>query len=634
MDTKLTILSRYWGHQSFRSTQEEIIDAVLEGKDVLALLPTGGGKSICFQVPSLMVEGICIVVTPLIALMQDQVDQLIKRGIRAEAINSSMSKREIDIRLDNCIYGEIKFLYLSPERLKTDLLKERIQKMKVNFIAVDEAHCISQWGYDFRKSYLEIAAIRPLVPNAPVIALTATATKEVQVDICEKLEFRKYATFQKSFARSNLSYSVREVDDKEKKLISVLKSVPGSAIVYVSTRKSTKELATLLYRNGISAEFYHAGLAHDDRVKKQQKWINNQVRVMVATNAFGMGIDKPDVRTVIHMNLPQNIESYYQEAGRAGRDSHKSFAVIIYNSADVIEMTDKLKLQFPELELIKRVYQSLANYYHLAVGSGGDVYYDFDIQEFSDSYQLNHLEVYHAIKKLEGEELITLNEGFYAPSRLMINASNKELYQFQIANALYDPLIKAILRIYGGELFSNFLKISETQLAKYLETSESVIKKALIKLTEKGLLTYNVKKDSPQISFVSERYAVDQLPIDQRKLNERRTIAQDKMEAVVSYIKNSDRCRTAQLLTYFGEIDYDNCEVCDVCIDKKKLGHEIERSHYRDQIYAVIDSKNWVIDDLIEEINPKNQQDFLETIRQMVDTGELIYDEHWQLMKG
>lgn len=633
MDNIHALLKKYWGYDSFRPVQEDIINSVLEGNDVLALLPTGGGKSVCFQVPALAREGLCIVVTPLIALMQDQVEQLAKRGIKAVALNSAMSKREIDINLDNCIYGNIKFLYVSPERLKTDIFQQRLQKMNIGLLAVDEAHCISQWGYDFRPSYLEIANIREIIPKIPVIALTATATPEVQEDIIDKLRLKDHSTFKKSFARDNLSYSVRHVDDKEKKLISVLKSVRGSGIIYATTRKATKELATLLFRNGISSDYYHAGLSHDQRNTKQQNWIKGKTRIIVATNAFGMGIDKPDVRLVVHMNIPMDLESYYQEAGRAGRDERKAYALIICNQSDIKDLEERVKIKHPGIELIKRVYQALANYYKLAVGSGGDIKYDFDIHEFSESYNLNHLEVYHAIKKLEEEEIVQLSEGFYAPSQLSIIVDNKALYEFQIANATYDPLIKSLLRIYGGELFSNFLKISESQIARFLESEESTVRTLLIKLTGLGIIQYEPKKDSPQLIFVGQRYAMENLPIDQNRMAKREASSLNKMTAMIEYVQNSQRCRTAQLLDYFGEINYDECGVCDVCITKKKSEY-VEQDHYRDQINAVVQSKSWAIDDLVDQLNPKDKEEFMETIRQMVDSGELDYDEHWMLKKA
>ena len=633
MDNLHIILKRNWGYEEFRPVQVDIVKSVMEGNDVLALLPTGGGKSICFQVPALAKEGICIVVTPLIALMQDQVEQLNKRGIKAVALNSAMSKREIDVNLDNCIFGNVKFLYVSPERLKTDIFQERVKKMNVSLLAIDEAHCISQWGYDFRPSYLEIAKVREILPNVPMIALTATATEDVQDDIVDKLQLKDCKQFKKSFARDNLSYSVRKVDDKEKKLISVLKSVKGSGIVYVTTRKATKEIATLLYKNGISADFYHAGLAHDERSLKQQNWIKGKTRIIVATNAFGMGIDKPDVRLVIHMNIPIDLESYYQEAGRAGRDERKAFALIIYNQADILDLKERVRVMHPDIELIKRVYQALANNYKLAVGSGGDVKYDFDIHQFSEKYNLNHLEAYHSIKKLEEEEIVQLSESFYAPSQLSFAVDNKALYEFEIANGAYEPLIKALLRMYGGELFSSFLKISEAQIARFLHTDENKIKTLLIRLQELGILSYEPKKDSPQLIFVGHRYAADSLPINKKRLQKREESSRNKLDAIVSYVINDERCRTAQLLDYFGETTFDQCGVCDVCISKKKEEHVHDIDHYREQINTVIHTKSWAIDDLVDHLNPQDREEFMESIRQMIDSGELEYDEHWMLKK-
>ncbi len=634
MNNTLSILTQYWRYTSFRPGQEAIIDAVLDGQDVLALLPTGGGKSICFQVPAMAKDGICIVVTPLIALMQDQVVQLNNRGIKAIAINSSMGKREIDIKLDNCVYGNIKFLYVSPERLKTDIFKERLSKMNVSLLAVDEAHCISQWGYDFRPSYLEIGLIRDIIPTVNLIALTATATEKVRVDIQEKLAFREENLFQQSFARLNLSYSVRKVEDKETKLIEVLNKVPGSAIIYVNTRKAAKELATKLYQNNISADFYHAGLSFADRSTKQTKWIKNQIRVIVATNAFGMGIDKADVRLVIHMNLPQDLESYYQEAGRAGRDEKKAFALILYNEADIKDLKDKLSLQSPSLELIKRLYQSLANNYKMAVGSGGGESFDFDIHSFSEIYKFNHLQVYYVLKKLEDEGLLQFNESFHNPSQVHINIDNKALYEFQIANAHFDPLIKTLLRTYGGELMTDFLKISEMQLAKILETSEKVITESLDKLQELEVITYDKKKDKPQIVFVEKRHAIDDMPFDNKKLIQRQQVAKEKMEAVVGYIKNNHACRTAQLLSYFGEIDFDKCGVCDVCVERKKVGHEEHIEHYRHLLSHLLGENPMPVEELVDKINPKDKEELLQLIRVMVDAGELKYDEHWQLLLG
>ncbi|MBL3658514.1 RecQ family ATP-dependent DNA helicase [Fulvivirga sediminis] len=631
MKPTLEVLKKYWGYDSFREVQEEIVDSVLAGHDTLALLPTGGGKSVCFQVPAMLKEGVCIVITPLIALMKDQVEQLKKRGIKAEAIYSGMGKREIDIKLDNCVYGAVKFLYLSPERLQTDLFQERVQKMKVGLLAVDESHCISQWGYDFRPAYLHIAEIRELIPQVNVIALTATATPEVKADIQDKLQFKNGQVFQKSFSRSNLSYSVREVEDKERKLLEVLRNVKGTAIVYARSRKGTKEIAQFLYKNGISADFYNAGLTHEERVRKQDEWINDKRRVMVATNAFGMGIDKPDVRVVVHMELPQDIESYYQEAGRAGRDEKKAYAVIIHNQSDLEDLAQKIRQQYPSVEFMKKVYQCLANYYKLAVGSGLGQSFNFDIQEFSDMYQLNHMEVYYALKKLEEEELIQFNESFYNPSLIHIAVDNRSLYEFQIANAKYDVFIKVLLRIYGGELFNNFMKISEVQIAKLLGVSDKEVVKMLQKLAELGILDYDERKDKPQVFFSTPRKDATNLKLNQKRLQEREDNAISKMKAMINYVQNTDECRTRLLLEYFGEMDYDQCGVCDVCVANKNEGGGAAARQYEEEVIKMLTSEPHTLDELIFKMPPASKDVILEMIREMIDVGDLMYDEQRRL---
>lgn len=412
------ILAKYWGYHSFRPLQEEIITSVLQGNDTLALLPTGGGKSVCFQVPALVQEGVCIVISPLIALMKDQVDNLQKKGISAIAITSAMHKREIDIAFDNCVYGNIKFLYLSPERLITPIAQARIQKMKVSLIAVDEAHCISQWGYDFRPSYLEIAKLRELQPKVPVLALTATATPEVVKDIQEKLRFKKANVLQKSFERKNLAYVVIGEEDKLSRLLKVVNNVGGTGVVYVRNRKKTQEVAAFLQKNKIPADFYHAGLTPGERSQKQDSWIKNKTRVIVATNAFGMGIDKPDVRFVVHLDLPDSLEAYFQEAGRAGRDEGKAYAVMLYNEADINDLKSNVEMSFPSVEEIRQTYQALANYYQLAVGSGEGAAFDFDISELCRNYKLEPVTVFNSIRFLEKEGYISATEAVYQPSRI------------------------------------------------------------------------------------------------------------------------------------------------------------------------------------------------------------------------
>lgn len=633
MSTPQSILKQYWGYNQFRTLQEDIINAVLEGTDTLALLPTGGGKSICFQVPALIKDGVCIVITPLIALMKDQVEQLKKRGISATAIYSGLSKKEIDIKLDNCIYGETKFLYVSPERLKTDLFKERLKKMKVSLLAVDESHCISQWGYDFRPAYLEIANIREVLPDVNFIALTATATPVVQKDIVEKLKFAEgHKHFQKSFARANLSYAVRKEEDKERKLLEVLKSVPGTAIVYARTRKKTKEVAAFLLKRGFSADFYHAGLTHEERVAKQDNWIKNKTRIIVATNAFGMGIDKPDVRVVVHMDIPDNLESYYQEAGRAGRDEKKAFAVIIYNQLDVEMLKERLNQEHPSVDYLKQVYQALANYFKLAVGSGEFQGFDFDVHEFSEQYNLNQLEVFYALKKLEEEGLVQLNESFHSPSQVHICVENNELYKFQIANATYDAFIKAMLRLYGGELFNGFVTILEIQLAKLLGTSVNNVQAGLSKLAEFELIIYDQKKDKPQLIFTTPRQHVKDLRLNVARLKNREKMAKEKLEAIINYATTDHRCRTLMLLEYFGEVSYDKCGVCDICVAEKRKNHAQNETKYHQQIRHLVEEEALTIDEIVEQINPKDQEVFLDVIREMVDAGEMKYDEKWRLV--
>ncbi|WP_339607231.1 ATP-dependent DNA helicase RecQ [uncultured Roseivirga sp.] len=640
MNQGLNILKKYWGYNAFRPLQQDIINASLEGNDVLALLPTGGGKSICFQIPALVNEGLCVVVSPLIALMKDQVYQLKKRGISAESLHAGMSKREIDFALDNCVNADIKFLYVSPERLKTELFQERIKIVRdtrgVNLIAVDEAHCISQWGYDFRPAYLEIATIRELLPETPTMALTATATEKVKVDIQERLEFRNKKVFTKSFARANLSYSVRFEEHKERKLLEVLNRVRGSAVVYVSTRRHAKELALMLQRSHISADFYHAGLTHEERSLKQENWIHNRTQVIVSTNAFGMGIDKPDVRVVIHMDLPGNLEAYYQEAGRAGRDEKKAFAVIICHQKDIEELRKKTKNSLPEVKLIREVYQMLGNYYQLANGSHPQDSFDFDFQTFSKNFDRHPMEIFNGIKVLESQGAILLSESFYQPSRLMFGLKQKQMYEFQIANAQFDPLIKAILRLYGGEAYNNLIIIQENNLAANLGLTVDACRKMLKHLHEREVLEYIPQKDQPQLSFMMPKYPADKLPIDNHQIESRRKLITAKMESVIAYLHNEERCRTQQLLEYFGEVNYDPCLVCDNCVQNKRKAEELKlRAKYETQIFSLLDqSTEFDVNGLVNAIAPENKNVLTTLVAELVDHGVLKFDEFGKLEKG
>lgn len=632
------ILKQYWGYDNFRPLQEEIIDATLKGHDTLALLPTGGGKSICFQVPALLKSGVCIVVSPLIALMKDQVEQLKKRGIPAVAIYSGMSQREIDFNLDNCVYGNIKFLYVSPERLQTEMMIERTKRMEVSLLAIDEAHCISQWGYDFRPPYLEIAQFRGLLSNINIIALTATATPEVKQDIQDKLAFREAKVFQKSFARSNLSYSSFYEEDKDKKLLQMLQNVPGTTVVYVRSRKRTQIIARKLSNQGISAQFYHAGLLTEERAERQDAWINNQIRVIVATNAFGMGIDKPDVRLVVHLDLPDNLEAYYQEAGRAGRDEKKAYAAVLYDQNDLDNLNKRVEESHPELSFIKKVYQSLANYLRIAVGSSMLASYDFDMDDFTRSFELPTLKTYYAIKRLEEEGLIQLNEDFYNPSKVHVKISHTELYRFQIANATLEPWIKALLRLYGGELYGSFVSVHENRLAQTLNTSINDVVKQLLKLHEMEVLSYEQRKDIPQIVFVTPRLDASKLPIKEKDLLLKKKQHQTRVEAVINYMQQEMRCRTEMLLAYFGETNYGACGICDNCLKRKKnQQHEDEvvqsKSYEKNRklIKSYLENAPASLEKMMQEVRPQYEKDLLVVIRAMLDSGELFYDRQGRL---
>jgi ATP-dependent DNA helicase RecQ len=631
LETPLSILQKYWGYNQFRPLQADIVNASLQGKDVLALLPTGGGKSVCFQVPALLRDGICIVITPLIALMKDQVEQLKQREINAAAVHAAMSRFEVDVLLNNCIYGSVKFLYVSPERLQTELFIARVKQMKVGLIAVDEAHCISQWGYDFRPSYLKIASLRTLKPDVPVIALTATATAEVRVDIVEKLELKNADIFQKSFARDNLSFVVRKTENKERKVLEILQKVKGSAIIYVRSRKATQEIAERLVKKNISASFYHAGLDFDERTKRQDKWIQNQIRVIVATNAFGMGIDKPDVRVVIHLDLPENLESYYQEAGRAGRDGMRCYGVVLFQEADVSNLELKVEQSQPSPQFLKTVYQALCNYYQLALGSSAGESYDFDLNDFTDRFHLHPNEVYIALKKLEEEGLIQFNESFYSPSTAHLLMDKAKLYEFQIAHARFDPIVKMLLRLYGGELISGFPKVSESSIAKGLKIPTDEVVNTLKHLHELQVVTYQPAKEKPQVTFMTPRQDAEKLPLNLQRLEARKKLILDKMKAMVSFVTLTHRCRMQLIQVYFNEVSYNKCGICDVCIEERKKDNRNAFDDLRDEVTSVLKKKSLTVEQVEELIAPKDHELFVDVVREMVDEGVLAYDGVWKL---
>ncbi len=623
MDKYLQILTKYWGYAKFRPLQDEIIQSVAEGKDTLALMPTGGGKSITFQVPALAQEGICIVITPLIALMKDQVAKLKRLNINAKAIYSGMRRDEIDITLDNCVYSDVKFLYCSPERLATDIFRERVTKMNVNLIAVDEAHCISQWGYDFRPSYLKIVNFRLLLPGVPVLALTATATPGVVNDIQDKLSFEKYNVISKSFERKNLVYVVRHAEDKLKFMLKIMEKVPGTGIVYVRNRKKTREIAEFLKKNKIAADHYHAGLSNESRDAKQQAWIEGKTRVIVATNAFGMGIDKESVRFVIHYDLPDSLEAYFQEAGRAGRDGEKAYAVVVYNNSDKVAADKRLRTNFPDLKIIKEVYHAICNYFQIPVGSGKQQVMDFNMVDFASNYHFDVLTIYNSLKFLEKEGYIELTEELDNPSRVHFVMNRDDLYKFQIANEKYDDFIKLLLRSYPG-IFSDFVPVDEDMLAKRAKSSRDKIYENLITLSKLKVISYIPRKKTPYIIFTSERLEQQSITISTAHYQERKNIYLKRLNAVVDYVFSHNKCRSQKLLAYFGESDAKRCGLCDVCQRRNELNiSEYEFDVILKQVKDRLKKEQLNDEALIDKIDKIPHEKVIKVIRWLKDNDKI-----------
>lgn len=616
------ILQQYWGYTEFRDLQEEIITSIGEGKDTLGLMPTGGGKSITFQVPALAKEGLCIVVTPLIALMKDQVQNLQNRGIKAIAVYSGMTRKEIVIALENCIFGDYKFLYISPERLDTEIFQLKLRSMKVSMITVDESHCISQWGYDFRPAYLKIADIREMLPGVPVLALTATATPEVVKDIQERLHFAKENVFQMSFERKNLAYIVRKADNKQDELLHILKKVPGSAIVYARSRKRTKETAEMLKKAGIPADFYHAGLNNEAKDLRQSKWQAGEFRVMVATNAFGMGIDKADVRLVVHIDLPDSPEAYFQEAGRAGRDGRKAYAVILYSKSDKATLNKRISDTFPEKEYIKQIYEHLNFYYQMAMGDGQGRMYDFNLEQFCRNFKHFPVPADGALKILSQAGYIEYTDEQDNASRLIFTVGREDLYKFREMGPEMEALLQAILRSYTG-IFTDYAYIHEGSLAIRLNLTRQKVYEMLVLLSQRRIIDYIPHKKTPYIIYTRERVELRHLHIPKEVYEERKERYVKRIQAMIAYVTADNACRSRMLLRYFGEKNEHNCGHCDICLQRNESGlRQYEFEELESRIVEVLEGKSLTPADIVRELNLEPDKVSV-VIRYLLDEGKL-----------
>lgn len=626
----LKILKQYWGYDHFRGIQEDIIRSVGEGKDTLGLMPTGGGKSITFQVPALAQEGLCLVITPLIALMKDQVRNLRERGIKATAVYSGMTREEILIALENCIFGNYKFLYISPERLGTEIFQIKLRSMHVSLITVDESHCISQWGYDFRPAYLKIADIRQLLPGVPVIALTATATPEVVKDIQERLQFRQENVFRMSFERKNLAYIVRHTEDKEGEMLHILQRVNGSSIVYTCNRKKTKEIAQLLNRNHITATFYHAGLSDETKDLRQKAWLKGEYRVMVATNAFGMGIDKPDVRLVIHADVPDSPEAYFQEAGRAGRDGMKAYAVLLFCPRDKITLKQRISDTFPEKDYIRKVYEDINFYYQMAMGDGLGCTFAFNLDEFCHNFKHFPVQTDSALKILTRAGYLEYTDEQDNASRIMFTLTKEELYRIHEQNADTEKLIRILLRTYTG-LFTDYAYINEELLAKRSGLSRPQIYETLLFLTRQHILHYIPGKKTPYIIYTRERQETDRIYLSKEVYEERKESYRRRIEAMIEYAESENKCRSRMLLHYFGEKNEHNCGQCDVCLQHHHSG--LKQSQFDEishQILALLKTSPFSPQELKTQIQAPEEQ--VTKVIAYLLSEEIIHQENGRLL--
>jgi ATP-dependent DNA helicase RecQ len=603
------ILKKYWGYDSFRGIQEDIINSIGKGNDTLGLMPTGGGKSITFQVPALAQEGLCIVITPLIALMKDQVRNLRERGIKALAVYSGMTREEIVVALENCIFGDYKFLYISPERLNTEIFQTKLKRMKVCMITVDESHCISQWGYDFRPAYLNIADIRKLLPDVPVLALTATATPEVVKDIQERLAFKEGSqVFRMSFERKNLAYIVRHTESKQEEILHILNKVQGSAIVYTRNRKRTREIAEMLVTNNITATFYHAGLANEAKDLRQKSWLNGESRVMVATNAFGMGIDKPDVRIVIHADVPDSPEAYFQEAGRAGRDGNKAYAVLLYAKSDKTTLNKRITDTFPDKEYIREVYEHIQFHYQMAMGDGFGCTYPFNIDEFCRNFKHFPIQVDSALKILNRAGYLEYTDEQDNASRLIFTLQRDELYRLQEYDADTEKLINVILRSYTG-LFTDYVYINEESLEIRSGLNRQRIYDILVMLTQRRVLHYIPRKKTPYIIYTRERQEKNRIQLTRDVYEDRKESYATRIKAMVEYATAEEKCRSRMLLRYFGEKNENNCGQCDVCLQKHDTGiKQGEFLQWKERIFETLSESPCFVADLATRLNAETER--------------------------
>lgn len=624
------ILKKYWGYDAFRPLQEDIVQSLLSKNDTLALLPTGGGKSICFQVPAMALDGICLVVSPLIALMKDQVENLKRRGIPALSLFTGMPYRDIVNTLREAAFGNYKFLYCSPERLQSSLFLEYLPAMPISFIAIDEAHCISQWGYDFRPSYLNIARLREHKPDLPILALTASATPEVRDDIMKQLRFRNGRLFSGSFARANLAYHVMQTDSRIHTLVKMIRRSSGSAIVYCRSRKRTQEIAELLKLENINADFYHAGLPQETRHERQEAWISGHTRVIVCTNAFGMGIDKPDVRVVIHLDCPDSLEHYYQEAGRAGRDGQSSFALLLVDQATLDDLKALPDTRYPSMQQIRKVYQALGDYLQIAAGTGEDRYFDFDLTEFTKRFSLKSFETVFALQALEQEDIISLTEQMFIPSLVQYTTDRETIEFTESRYPEHEPLMKCLLRNYAG-VWDQPTAISEKHMAKMLRKPEAQVRESLNFLSGQGILKYEPRKETPQVRFLQNRVKTDDLYINHERYLSRKKAFTKRLTAMANYVASKDSCRTRFICAYFGDNDAEACGICDYCREQKKAG--ITKNEFEllvGRIHEQLKSGARFPHELLSTL-PATTQDPQEVIRFMINEGKMMMDAEGRL---